>query len=93
MEAAHHRPLWTEQIYQCLLLCLLSRAHTSQSISDISVAGDVREESLERGELEHVVTVVHGAQAQLPRPPQVGGQDLPPTAENSNLINLINSLI
>ena len=67
--------------------------NTSQSISDISVAGDVREESLERGELEHVVTVVHGTKAQLSRPPQVGGQDLPPTAENIDLINLINSLI
>ena len=67
--------------------------NTSQSISDISVAGDVREESLERGELEHVVTVVHGTKAQLPRPPQVGGQDLPSTAENINLINWINSLI
>ena len=67
--------------------------NTSQSISDISVAGDVREESLERGELEHVVTVVHGAQAQLSRPPQVCGQDLPSTAENIDLINLINSLI
>ena len=67
--------------------------NTSQSISDISVAGDVREESLERGELEHVVTVVHGTKAQLSRPTQVGGQDLPSTAENIDLINLINSLI
>ena len=39
------------------------------------------------------MTVVHGTKAQLPRPPQVGGQDLPSTAENIKLINLINSLI